>query len=237
MKIAIHQPHYYPWIGYFDKIAKADVFVLLTEVQLTDSSYMHRNRFIDVNGNIKYVTIPFNKKEYAKIAYNKLKINNSIAWQTRNANFIKETYKKAPFFNEVWDLIAHQFTTKYEHLNDLVCESIFLLCRILDIKTKVNFQENIEYDRHMQKSQLVMGICKAMKADIYLSGKGGSINYLNFDEFENNKIKIEFQNISAPYYKQINTNDFIGGISILDMLFNCGIEETKRIFWENVNEE
>ena len=79
-----------------------------------------------------------------------------------------------------------------------------------------------------------MEICKALGADTYFSGCGASLEYLNREKFNENNVKIIFQDFTHPVYPQIHTTEFVPGISILDMLFNCGIEETKRIFWENV---
>lgn len=235
MKAAIHQPQYYPWIGYFHKIAKADKFILLNEVQLTDSGYMHRNRFLDINGKVKFVTIPFFKKNYMNLPYNKLKINNTVEWQKRNANFLKAAYGKAPYFHEIWNIISYQFIEEYAHLSDIVIKSIFTVCEILQIDTPFLFQSDIKYNRDMHKSNLVLNLCKATGADIYLSGKGASIKYLDREQFKENLIDIEFQDVSIPTYSQVNTQKFIGGISILDMLFNLGIENTRKLFWQNVN--
>lgn len=234
MKVAIHQPHYYPWIGYFEKIVKSDRFILLDEAQLTNSGYMHRNRFIDTNGNIKYVTIPYEKKDYMKLPYNKVKINNNIDWQKRNKNFLKATYSKSPYFDEIWSIISYQFENQYDYICSLAIESITLICKLFEIDTTLLFQQSIPYNQNLHRSDLVLELCKITDAKIYLAGNGGSKDYLDKEKFINNGVEIKFNSVTIPNYKQVNSKEFIGGISILDMLFNCGVEESKKIFWESV---
>ena len=157
MKAAIHQPHYFPWIGYFDKMAKADTFVILDQVQFEKGSQMVRNRVLDGNGEIKYITISGDTKD-----------------------FLNREYRE-------------------------------LLTKDVD------------------------AICNAIGVDTYFSGRGASMTYLNREKFAENGVKIVFQDFKHPIYPQCSTSEFVPGVSILDMLFNCGITESRRIFWENVN--
>ena len=235
MLAAIHQHHYFPWLGYMDKMAKADVFLLLDRVQLTDSSNMFRHQLLDKNGEKKYITIPFNKKGYMQRPYNELEINAQVDWQTRQKNFIWDNYRRHPFFQEVWGEIEEVFTSDYSLLWQATDASVQIMRRLLQVDTPLIYQSALAPSEE-KKSQFLIDLLRQMGADAYLSGNGAR-KYMDMDMFENAGIRVEYQRFTLPEYPQKNASSFVPGISGLDILFNCGIEETRRIFWENVKRE
>lgn len=235
MKAAIHQPHYFPWLGYFDKMAKADVFVLLDQVQFEKSSQMIRNRVLDPNGEIKFLTISGDTKDFLNREYRELAVKDVPQWTERQMNAIKSYYRKALSAKEMFPLLEEFFQKDYSTICQWVCGSIELVRNLLNIRTPLVYQSTINYDRQKRKSDLVYAICKAIDANTYFSGRGASVEYLNREKFAENGVKIVFQDFTHPVYPQCNSREFVPGISVLDMLFNCGIEESRRIFWENVH--
>ena len=235
MKIAIHQPHYFPWLGYLDKMAKVDAFILLDEVQFEKGSQMIRNRVLDINGEPKYLTMSADTNDYLNRQYKDLKVKDINIWTQKQLNMLFSYYKRADGFEEVYPLIEKFLAQEFETVCEWTCASIEFLCGLLDIKTPRIFQSQIEYDRSSSKSELVLEICKKQNADIYFSGRGGSVRYLDTEKFSDNGIKVVFQDFTHPEYTQVNAKEFVSGLSSLDMLFNCGIETTKRVFWENVS--
>lgn len=237
MKIAIHQPHYFPWIGYFDKLAKSDSFVLLDEVQLEKGSQMVRNKVLDNNGEIKFITISGDTKNFLGLRYCDLLTKNKEEWTTRQYNALENYYRKSGYKSEILPVLSDFFSNDYQTICEWVCASIILTRDLLDIDTPLIFQSQIDYDKTQKKSDLVNSICLSMGADTYLSGRGGSVDYLDRDKFASDGISIEFQDFVHPNYKQCNSNKFIPGLSIVDMLFNCGIDNTKEIFWTGMGSE
>ena len=234
IKVAIHQAHYFPWLGYYDKMAKVDKFTLLDTVQLTDKSNMFRNLFLSKSGTVKYLTIPFEKKGYMEKACCELTINQNIRWQDNHRNFIKDNYRKAAFFNEVWERISWIFEKKYEFLNEPVNDSLIAIKEMLNINTQIINQSELSHNSDFTKNDLILSLCTAVSADIYLSGNGAK-KYMNDLMFEKNGIKVVYQLFTYPVYNQINSKEFIPNLSSLDMLFNCGIEKSREIFKNNVN--
>ena len=234
MRIAIHQPHYFPWVGYFDKMAKADAFVLLDQVQMEKNSLMLKNRVIAPNGETKYLTISADSKNYLEREYRDISTKDSGIWKSRQLNAVCNYYRKASGYKEVMPLIEDFFSQEYNTVCQWTCSSIELIRKLLNITTPIIYQSEVDYDRRMKRSDLVYGICKAIGADTYFSGRGASVDYLDREKFSENGVRIIFQDFTHPVYIQTNSREFIPGISILDMLFNCGIEESRRIFWENV---
>lgn len=235
MRIAIHQPHYFPWVGYFDKMAKADAFVLLDEVQFEKGSAMIRNRVPDTKGEIKYLTISADTSDFLNKQYREIPVKDAQKCFEKQMNMLKNYYHRAPFKNEIMVLLEDYFSQQHETVCQYTCASIELVRDVLDIQTPLMYQSAVEYDRDRKRSDLVYAICESMNADVYLSGRGASMRYLKRDEFRGNGIDIVFQDFNHPQYPQQHRGEFVPGVSILDMLFNCGIEQTKSIFWENVS--
>lgn len=237
MKTAIHQPHYFPWIGYFDKIAKVDKFILLDQVQFEKGSQMIRNRVVSDAGVIKYITISADTKSFLEKEYRDILIKNADEWKTRQKNALKNYYRNAEFSDETMKILEEFWKNNYPTVCEWTCKSIELICELLGIDTELLYQSNILYEKDNKRSDLVLSICKSIKADYYFAGKGASVRYLDIKKFKSNGIDIVFQDFQHPFYKQCSSETFIPGVSVIDMLFNCGIKETKRIFWENVNKK
>lgn len=233
MIAAIHQHHYFPWLGYMDKMAKADVFLLLDRVQLNDASYMFRHQLLDKNGEKKYITIPFNKKGYLQRPYNELELNAAVDWQTRQKNFIFDNYRRHPYFSQIWTEIEPVFTERYDCLWQVTDASVRIMRRLLDVTTPLVYQSALR-PAEGKKSEFLIDLLHQLGAEGYLSGRG-AMKYMDMDLFAAAGIRVEYQQFTLPVYPQKNAAQFVPGISGLDILFNCGIEETRRIFRENVN--
>lgn len=227
MKVAIHQPHYFPWEGYLNKIQSVDKFILMDEVQITDSSPMYRHSLLTLRGEKKYITIPFEKVHYKRMPYKDVRVNNQIGWQKNHYNFIKENYGKSPFFPEVMDAIAPIFSRRYHFLCDVTTDTVILLKKLLGIKTELVMMSSLEYPKESKKNQLVLDLCLAVGSDHYLSGKGAR-KYMELDPFLEKGVCVEFQDFMQKPYPQHSSKVFVGGLSVLDMLLSIGIEETRK---------
>lgn len=234
MRASIHQPHYFPWLGYFDKMAKADTFVLLDQVQFEKGSQMIRNRVLAPNGEVKFLTISGETKDFLSREYRELATKEVPRWTARQMNALKSYYRKAPGAGEIFPLLEEFFQRDYGTICGWTCGSILLVRQLLDIQTPLIYQSEVSYDHSCRRSDLVYAICNAIGADTYFSGRGASVQYLNREKFAENGVTIVFQDFKHPVYPQCSAATFVPGISVLDMLFNCGIEESRRIFWESV---
>lgn len=234
MKVAIHQPHYFPWFGYLNKMANVDKFILMDEVQITDGSNMYRHQLLSLKGDCKYITIPFLKNDYKKKAYNELLINKKINWQKNHINFIRENYQKSPYFSEIWEVISFIFEKEYQNVSEVTIDTIYLLKNIFEIPTNLILQSGLNYPKESKKNQLILDLCIAAGANYYLSGNGAK-KYMELEPFLEKGISVEFQKFNMPNYFQFSsTSDFIPGISSLDVLFNLGLEKSKELFWSLV---
>ena len=235
MRAAIHQPHYFPWLGYFDKMAKVDQFILMDTVQLEKRSPMTRNRVLNPDGKLGYISISANQNGHREKEYREIPLSKDTDWRMKNLSILRAYYRNAPFYQEIMELIEPYFDSEFQTLCECTISSVQLVKDLLQIPSRLILQSQLSYDRTQKKSDLILALCLASGADIYVAGRGASVDYLNREKFAENSISIVFQDFQHPIYPQCNSAEFIPGISVLDFLFNCGVEEGRRIFWENVN--
>ena len=234
MIVAIHQPHYFPWLGYLNKMAYSDAFVVLDQVQLEKGSQMYRNRVLDNNGSIKYLTISYNTDNYLNRHYREIETKENAIWKKNQLSILKNYYRKAKYYSEMIEMIEDFLNNNSSTLFSWTFESILFLKKIFEINTPLLLQSEIDYDKSRKRSDLVLSICDAMHADVYLSGRGASIEYLNQKDFNEHGIEVKFQEFVHPVYQQCSTSVFVPGLSSLDCLFNCGIKEARALFWNQL---
>lgn len=230
MRIAIHQPHYYPWLGYFHKIYNVDLFVVLDEVQFEKGSQMSRNRVLDNNGNIKYLTISIDSTDFLQKKYSEIRTKDNDIWIQKQKNCLNNYFRKSKYKQEVNEVLDGYFSNGFQTVFEWTYESIRLMNQIFGITTPLVLQSQINYPKDSRRSDLVLEICKALGADEYYAGNGASVNYLDRSEFRSNGIEIIFQEFAHPVYHQLNSDCFVPGLSVLDYMYNCGVDASEQLF-------
>ncbi|MEI6285476.1 MAG: WbqC family protein [Bacillota bacterium] len=212
MRIAIHQSQYIPWIPYFIKIARADVFVIMDNVQYQKNGVQNRNKIRNKQGDF-WLTIPVTGHMSDKI--NEKPIKGDV-WQEKHWKSLAITYSKAEFWDEYSCELEKMYAEPYRFLGEVNYRFLQFVFGRLDINTKIVKLSDLEVAG--SKSELVLEICKKLGASTYISGVGAK-SYIDEVNFVNNDIKIEYLKSIPPIYKQFN-GEFIPGLSVLDMLFN-----------------
>ena len=224
LKISIHQPGYLPWIGFFDKIACSDIFVLLDNVQYQKNYFDNRNKIKTKKGWI-WLTVPVKYRFGQKL--NEVEIENNIKWPEKHYKTLITNYSRAPYFSEYFSFFDEIYNKrKWKNLIDLNLTLINYIKEKMGIKTKL--KRSSEFKTAGEKGDRILEICQKLKADFYLSGKFGR-NYLDEKKFEEKNIKVDYQEFEHPVYPQI-FGDFIPGLSAIDLLFNCGPESRKYLY-------
>tara|TARA_B100001765_G_scaffold42776_1_gene24556 strand:- start:449 stop:1156 length:708 start_codon:yes stop_codon:yes gene_type:complete len=221
--VAIHQPEYLPWLGFFKKMMNVELFVFLDDVQFRKKGWQNRNR-IRINDGTTLLSIPVHTHSYPKI--NEVTIDNEKNWSMRHKKSILYNYARAPYFGEIKDFIESIFEKKFQYLVDLNTEIIKFIMNELEIKSKIVFSSELEISK--KGSDRVLDICKAVGADHYITGTFWAESNLRVEEFKKSNIDVEFQKFQHPIYKQIH-GEFIPEMSIIDLLFNEGRKEAKKI--------
>lgn len=227
MNYSIHQPCFFPWLGLLSKIEKSDILIVMDDVQLSDSAFQHRNQFLTNDGKVKYLTIPFVKQNYMATPFKELKIADA-SWRMKHNNFIQNNYKKHPFFDQIYSAVRPIFEEKTSYLFDVVLKSMNISMKLCGIHTELILQSQVAYNHEVTKGGLVIELLKAANAKHYLSGRGAEA-YQNSEMFESAGITLEYMNFTHPEYPQKNSQEFIPGLSCLDLLFNVGSEKASQL--------
>ena len=227
MIVSIHQPNYLPWIGYFDKIAKSDVFVIFDDVQYPRGKkgfFGNRNQIKTNNGKM-WLTVPvLGKSEFKN--FNDIEINYN-GWNEKHIQNIYNFYKKAPYFDNYFESIKSILTKKYSNLSDLSISLILYFMKVLDINTKVMYSSSFKTEK--TGGNKILYILEQLNATEYISGTGpGSLRYINEKDFSDRGIKLNWQDYNHPVYKQLH-GEFISHLSVIDLIFINGYKSKEVI--------
>jgi hypothetical protein len=226
MKAGMHQPNFIPWMGYFYKIYKSDVFILGDDVQYSKENYINRNRIKTPQGDL-WLSVPV-KSGGNRYKINEVIISNETDWRARQLKTIEAFYKKAPYFSDYYDEFRSVLMQDWIKLSDLNISLIRNICKVLDIKTDIVISSHLKVEG--SSTERIINTCKAVGADGYLSGSGGA-KYQDEAMFTQNSIKLTYVNFKQKPYKQL-WGEYAGNLSILDYIFNCGFD-IKNFWSEN----
>ncbi len=216
MIVTIHQANYFPYIGFFHKINHSDIFVVQDDVKF-DERVTNRNKIISSTG-YTWLNIPI-LKGHKFLNINEVKINNSIKWRKTNWKKITSGYNNAEYFYLYKEYFKKLYQKEWEFIFEINFEGIKKVIEWLGIKTEV-IKES-ELNVRGTSTERLVNVCKAVGADVYLSGVGGK-NYINEKLFEKNNIKLKYQNYKSAAYTQNLSKVFIPDLSIIDVLANMG---------------
>lgn len=218
MILAVHQPQYLPWLGYFDKIDRADIFVLLDTVQFKKNEWQNRNRIKTAEGT-QWFTVPVTYQFPQRIA--EVAVNNRERWQHKQRQSLVSNYRKAPFWDELAPFIEEVMSPTWELLAPLNIFGVKELAAILGIETPLYVASELgEFPE--DPDERLIAITKHFGADTYLAGSGGR-EYMNLDRYAQSGIEVLFQEYHHPVYAQL-FGAFEPCLSVVDLLFNHGEE-------------
>lgn len=225
MKIAILQSGYMPWLGFFDLLNQADIFVFYDDVQWSTGSWRNRNRIRSDQG-WSWITVPIRfDGPHLNLAIKDVKINYERKWQKKHLGSLWACYKKSPYFEEIYPLFESVLSTKYQFVIELNYEIIFAICKYMSLEDKrFLFSQDMHIDKGAQKTERLLNVFEEIGGvTTYISGPA-AMSYLEEDKVSRMGIKVEWHNYQHPYYNQ-NTwgsNMFISYLSVADLLFNHG---------------
>jgi hypothetical protein len=216
MKVAIHQPQYLPWLGYFDKIDQADCFVLLDDVQFKKNEWQNRNK-IKTAAGWQWLTVPVLHRFPQRIC--EVKINQTDPWSRKHLQALTSNYGSAPFFDLHRPFFEEIYGREWTLLVDLNVAAITYLAEALGIRTKLVMASSLPVPAELEATDRLISICQAVGANTYLSGVGGR-EYLDLAPFKEAGIGVLFQAFQTQPYPQ-RFGAFVPDLSIVDLLFNC----------------
>lgn len=221
MIVAIHQPHFIPWLGYLHRMASVDQFILLDHVQFERRNYQNRSQ-IRIDGQARWLTVPVVQNSQKERIIDKQVDHRDTArpWGRNHYATLRHAYREAGYFSTYAAELKKIFDTQWVRLVDLNYAMLDLLRDAYGIRTKIVRSSDLDVDG--AKSDLILNLCRAVKADALLAGFGGSRGYLDAEAFARHGIRIEAHRFTHPTYKQCGAAPFIPGLAGVDLLFNAG---------------
>jgi hypothetical protein len=225
-RVAILQSNYIPWKGYFDLIAAVDEFIIFDDMQFTKRDWRNRNKIKGPNGLI-WLTVPVkvSGRFYQSIRATEIAGDD---WTIKHWKTISAVYGRTKFRGEVGSLIEELYSKKYTTISELNRTFLEAICSYLGITTKIS--NSWDYDLCDGKTERLVSLCKQAGADEYVSGPSAK-EYIDTKLFLEAGVQLTWFDYSGyPEYPQL-WGDFVHGVSILDLLFNCGRDSSNYMLF------
>lgn len=222
--VVIHQPDFMPYLGFFQRFLHADLYIVLDHVQFVHSnrSWTHRDKIKTADG-AKWLTVSV-KKADRNAAINTIELSDTD-WRQKNINLLMQNYRNSPYFLEIIGKIKNLYSRPFSRLLDLNMASITLLMELFDIRIPLIYSS--ELNPSGSKNELLVDLLQKVGATHYLSGIGAR-DYIDADFFLRSEIQLIWQEFNHPTYAQ-QFGNFLPYLSALDLLFNCGIDASRKI--------
>lgn len=216
MLVGIHQLHYLPWLRYFEKIQRGDVFVVLDDIQFNKNGWQNRNKVKTANG-VALLTVPVYMKAGQRL--DEVRIHKDAPWRQKHYRTIAQGYGKAPYFKDYAAFLRETYARDWTFLNDLNRDMLAFFLDALGIDTPVVYSSDVRVPG--TATERLVNLIKAVGGDAYYSGAYALETYLDAELLDRNGIALELQHWHAPEYAQRH-GEFVPDLSVVDLLMNCG---------------
>lgn len=210
-KVAIMQPYFFPYIGYYQLVNESDVFVFYDDVNYINKGYIDRNTILTKNGPLRFsISVP--GKSQNKLI-NELDFSHDVKKLLKT---IEQSYRNAPYFNDVFPLVKEVVSSKNRSVAFICSNSVIRVLEYLNIEKKIVFSSDIDYERDDGSAQKLLSITKILGGSVYVNSPGGRKLYSK-EFFEENMIKLEFIDSEIVSYRQFS-EEFEKNLSMIDVL-------------------
>lgn len=228
MKVAMMQPSFLPWLGFFELIYQSERFIFLDDFQFSVQSYHQRNRLFSNRGKVDWYTVPVQKSSSFKLPLNKVRIMETIPWRIKMWKRIQQNYSKAIYYRTIAPMIESWLLSQSPSLAENNLKFIMIICNILDLKRE--FRLSSQFSTENQRSEKVLELLHWCEADQYYCARGSFDYMLEDGIFPVDDIKILFQDFQPMAYQQVGISGaFIPYLSVLDALMNIGPSQTMEL--------
>lgn len=244
-KVAMMQPTFLPWQGFFELILNSDKFIFLDDFQFCPRSHHTRNKLFVAKNNVDFYSVNIKKHKNQDIRLNQVELSEDNKWKNDILKRINFVYAKSKFYQNYYPLVEKWLLTDFKYLSDMNIAGIKMFCDILCIKK--DFVYSSDYTKETNsasvRTQRIIDLIKWANADEYMCAFG-SFDYMKEDGYDYNRYPVVFQNYIPKPYSQIHSKEFVPYLSVLDALFNIGGEKTlewikngteKWLNWEERN--
>lgn len=226
--VAIHQPNYLPWLGFFHKLVHSDVFVVLDDVQIqkTRSSWVNRTQILAA-GKPRWLTIPINRPSGVQ----KIQLTTILEdglWRKSHRGRLHEAYRCAPYYQGLSDFLDGLYEDRTNSLLEFNLSAMRAVLDVLELSDGRKLVMASSFAVDLQGTTRLIELVKRVGGDSYLCGSGSS-GYLEPRVFEKESMKLVWQNFSEVRRSQLGTATFVPGLSIIDALLTLGPIQTRGL--------
>ncbi|WP_260293637.1 WbqC family protein [Sedimenticola hydrogenitrophicus] len=226
--VAIHQPNFFPWLGYFDKVRRSDVFILLDDVQYQKTGGTWSNRVkVLVNGEGRWLTAPVDRSFHGTRAIHEMVFSSKENWRNKVLNTLISAYRGAPCFDKVFTVIEPLVRNPEDNVAEYNIHAIKTLTDKIGLTTNSLIRSS-DFPVDSSSTLRLIELTKRVGGQSYLCG-GGATGYQQDAAFEKENVQLIYQRFIHPHYAQFSQKDFVAGLSIVDALMNVGFEGVHQL--------
>lgn len=225
MIACVHQPNFLPWMGFFAKIAASDVYIVMDNVQFPRNSWVNRVR-VGGRGEPMWLTVPVRHLGRLDLPIAETEISYEADWVSKQLRTVQQRYARAPFFRPVFASMEEALASREPLLaerNLALIRKVLALCGI-----ERRIVRGSELAKTGSSSTLIAAMCRAAGADVYLAGQGAA-DYDDHAVYAEAGIEYRTAGFVHPEYEQVGVDHFEKGLSVIDALFNIGVERTRGL--------
>ena len=228
MKLAIMQPYFVPYIGYWQLINAVDEYVIYDDVNFIKGGCINRNRIL-VNGEWKFLNVPMSGASSNKLI-SEVYVNADINLIKKRLRMVQNAYGKAPYYSEVYPIVESIFRCGQENLSEYIIASIRIICTYLGITTKLVRSSELKKNSNLKSQSKVLDICRLLGATEYYNAIGGR-NLYSSNDFAREGISLKFLQTDEIVYEQFG-NEFQDSLSIIDVMMFNSKEEIQTLLYK-----
>lgn len=233
-RVVISQPMFFPWVGMFEQIRLADVYVHYADVQFSKGSFVNRVQVKTASG-IKWLTVPLQGLSLGQ-HIDEVEVNDSTDWRGNHIRLLTQAYANTPFCDEMLAIVRQTYDAKIKTIDELAISSLEVVLSYFELAESTQFMDSRSMNVDGSGSQRVLDIVTAVGGNIYITGHGAK-KYLDHELFERNGIRVEYMDYQKTAYPQLH-GEFTPYVSILDLIANVGKAGKKYIhsgthYWRN----
>ena len=217
-RVVISQPMFFPWVGLFEQLRLADVYVHYDDVQFSKGHFVNRVQVKTVHGS-RWLTVPLDNLHLGQ-RINEVRLDDAKPWRQRHLALLSQAYRPAPFLKDMFALVRDVYGQAHSNLADLAMASMDAVCRYLQLAPKTEMLRSSTLGVPGTSSRRVLDIIRHFGGDTYITGHGAR-NYLEHELFESEGIRVEYIDYQERAYPQLH-GDFTPYVSVLDLIANLG---------------
>jgi len=214
------QPYFMPYLGYFQLINAVDKFIIYDDVNFINKGWINRNAIL-AGGKAQLFTIPLKEASQNRLIKD-ITLSDDQVWKKKIQKSLRQSYQKAPYYEEVFPIIDRVINYEAENISDLNRNGIFEINKYLGITTTIVPHSDVYSNTHLKGQNRILDICRQENAGTYINPSGGMELY-DRSVFEEAGIQLFFMKAGLPAYQQ-NNQEFIAGLSIIDVMMYNSIE-------------